>query len=96
MSVEQAKAFMEKLDSDKTFLTQIARANSDEARLQLAQEAGFDFTAEEFASAMELPGNDELSDDELEAVAGGYLKIGDIAGESFKMLSKKWKIEWTW
>ena len=97
MSVEQAKAFMEKLDSDKTFLTQVAGAGSDESRLELAQEAGFNFTTEELASAMGESASEELSEDELEGVAGGYLKIGDIAGESFKWLSRGYtEVEWTY
>ena len=101
MSVEQAKAFMGKLDSDKTFLTQVAEAGSDEARLELAQKAGFEFTTEELASAMEESASEELSEDELESVAGGagYLKIGDIKGESliFQRLSKGYtEVEWTY
>ena len=99
MSVEQAKAFVEKLDSDKTFLTQVAGADSDESRLELAQKAGFEFTTEELASAMGESASDELSEDELETVAGGagYLKIGDIKGESFKWLSRGYtEVEWTY
>ena len=94
MSVEQAKAFIEKLDNDKTFLTQVAGAGSDEDRLQMAQEAGFEFTAKELASAMGESTDDELSDDELEGVAGGYLKI---TMENFKKLSSKYtEVEWTY
>ena len=101
MSVEQAKAFMEKLDSNKSFLKEIAGAGSDEDRLQLAQKAGFEFTTGELASAMEESASEELSEDELETVAGGagYLKIGDIKGESriFNKLSLGYtEVEWTY
>ena len=87
MSAEQAKSFIEKLDSDKTLLSQIAGADSDKARLELAKEAGFDFTAEELAGAISDSGGDELSDDELESVAGGV-----ISGV-FKFAKNKWKVE---
>ena len=95
MSVEQAKAFIEKLDSDKTFLSQVAGAGSDEARLELAKAAGFEFTAEELAGAIGESGGEELSDDELEAVAGGYEGWPKI--EPFKDLQKKYtEVEWTY
>jgi predicted ribosomally synthesized peptide with nif11-like leader len=98
MSVEQAKSFIEKLDSDKAFLKEVAGAGSDEARLELAKAAGFGFTAEELASAIGETAGEELSEDQLEGVAGGYLKIGDIAGESFKfkkLFGKYTEVEWT-
>jgi len=99
MSVEQAKAFIEKLDSDKTFLSQVAGAGSDEARLELAKAAGFEFTAEELAGAIGESGGEELSDDELEAVAGGavFAKYDGIDGEIFKKLTRKYtEVEWTY
>ena len=95
MSVEQAKAFIEKLDSDKTFLREVAGAGSDEARLELAIAAGFDFTAEELADAIGESGGEELSDDELEAVAGGDKGWPKI--DFFKDLQKKYtEVEWTY
>jgi predicted ribosomally synthesized peptide with nif11-like leader len=95
MSVEQAKAFIEKLDSDKAFLTQVAGAGSDEARLELAKAAGFEFTAEELAGVIDQFTDEELSEDELDAVAGGrgYLK-GEIIPK--KLSSKFTEVEWTY
>jgi predicted ribosomally synthesized peptide with nif11-like leader len=93
MSIEQAKAFIEKLDNDKTFLKEVAGAGSDETRMELAKTAGFDFSAEEFASAMAEATGAELSDEELDSVAGGYLKI---TMTNFKNLSRKYtEVEWT-
>ena len=100
MSVEQANAFIEKLDTDKTFLTQVAGAGSDEARLELAQKAGFEFTTEEFATAMGESASDELSEDDLESVAGGFTvesKGGWGFTSSWKVLSSKYtEVEWTY
>ncbi len=48
MSVENVKAFIEKLNSDETFRNRMTEASNDEARLQMAQEAGYGFTAEEY------------------------------------------------
>lgn len=95
MSVEQAKAFIEKLDNDKAFRSRVAKAESDEARLELAKAAGFDFTAEDLAAAIDEFSSEELSEEDLEAVAGGskvYPKV-EITMSPFKKLSSKWKIE---
>ena len=99
MSVEQAKAFIEKMNSDETFLTQVAGADSNEARFQLAKASGFDFTVEELAVAADDDSSEELTEEELESVAGGgaYIKFDGIDGEIFKKLSKKYtEVEWTY
>ena len=99
MSVENAKSFIEKLNSDETFLKQIAGAGSDEARLKVAQEAGFEFSTEELTSAIDQFSSEELSEEELEVVAGGaaYIKFDGVDGEIFKKLSKKYtEVEWTY
>jgi predicted ribosomally synthesized peptide with nif11-like leader len=94
MSVENAKAFLEKLNRDETFLNQIAGAGNDEARLQMANKAGFEFSAEELTSVIDQLSSEELSDDELDAVAGGrtaFAKYDGIDGEIFKRLSKNFE-----
>ena len=88
MSVEQAKAFIEKLNSDEIFLNQIAGAGSDEARLQMAKEAGFEFSTEELTSVIDQFTSEELSEEELDAVAGGLRFEYKIPG-----FSSKWKVE---
>lgn len=75
MSVENAKAFIEKLKSDETLRDQIAQAGSDEERLQMATEAGFEFTVEEYNQMVNARGDEELSDEDLESVAGGGMQI---------------------
>ena len=78
MSAENVQAFLEKLNSDETLLNQIAEAGDDEVRLQMAREAGYEFTAEEFNNVVtNMAGavDEELSEDQLEAVAGGAMQI---------------------
>ena len=104
MSVESVNAFIEKLNSDESFLNQIAGAGSDEARLQLAKEAGFEFSTEELTDVIDHFASEELSEEELEAVAGGWSTSGDADDRPteefsglFKKLSKKYtEVEWTY
>lgn len=75
MSVQAAQDFLEKLQSDQN-LKAIFRDNPDPAtRHQLALDAGFDFTLEEFEQTLRAqpagPDAVEMSPEELEKVAGG-------------------------
>lgn len=65
MSVESAKAFIEKVKNDEEFAKKVIECKDAEGRMTLAKDAGFNFTAEEIK---ELGG--ELSDSELDVVAG--------------------------
>lgn len=81
MSVEQAKAFFSKLKEDealgKKFADAQAAYKGDKEGtvaaviIPVAKEAGFNFTVEDFNAAFNK-GEGEASEDELEAVAGGY------------------------
>jgi len=66
MSVESAKQFIEKMKTDEAFAQKVKECKDSEARMTFVKESGFDFTTEEVKG---LQG--ELSDDELDAVAGG-------------------------
>ena len=66
MSEEQLKAFLEKVKADTNIQEKLKAAASPEAVIEIAKEAGFSITAEDIQSATV-----ELSDDELEQVAGG-------------------------
>jgi predicted ribosomally synthesized peptide with nif11-like leader len=56
MSVESALAFIERIKSDGEFSKQINEAGTTEARLQIARDAGLEFTEEEYtAVTSELP-----------------------------------------
>ena len=69
MSEEQLKAFLEKVKSDTELQDKLKAAASPEAAVQIAKEAGFSITAEDIQSVQSQSG--EVSDDELEAAAGG-------------------------
>ena len=65
---ENMKRFLEEAEKDAAFAEKLEAAESPEALLALAAEKGFTLTAEDLA-AEETAG--ELSDDELDDVAGG-------------------------
>ena len=66
MSEEQLKAFLEKVKADTNLQEKLKAAASPEAAIDIAKEAGFAITAEDIQSITV-----ELSDEELEATAGG-------------------------
>ncbi len=81
MSIESAKAFIEKVKTDEDFKSKLAQLQDGQARLDFAKEAGFDFSADEIAKAKAEQG---LSDEELDSVAGGcghacLEGIGDVS-----------------
>ena len=69
MSQEQLKAFMEKLESDTSLQEKLNGAADADIVVEIAKEAGFVITAEDIQSMQSAT---DLSDDELEGVAGGY------------------------
>lgn len=66
MSIESAKAFIEKVRTDEEFAKSVEGASSREERLKIAKAAGFTFTPEDLMSVTH-----ELPIEELESVAGG-------------------------
>ena len=66
MSIESAKAYMERLKDDEDFRTSVGEIATSEERMEFAKAQGFDFTNDEIATV-----KDELSGDDLEQVAGG-------------------------
>ena len=48
MTIENVKAFYKRLADDRAFRTQIETAGSKQKCSKIVQEAGFDFTQEEF------------------------------------------------
>ena len=79
MSVENVKAFYQRLAQDEGFRSQLAEVKTKEECSQLVQQAGYDFTQEEFQSytyeLLESNLNkgelEDLNEKELEAVFGG-------------------------
>ncbi len=66
MSIESAKAFIESVQTDEEFRERMKDAADKEARIALVNAEGFDFSEEDIKAV-----KSELSDDELDAVAGG-------------------------
>ena len=62
MSEEQLKAFLEKVKGDTTLQEKLKGAKSPEDVVGIAKEHGHEFTADKIS---------QLSEEELEAVAGG-------------------------
>ena len=69
MSEEQLNAFLEKVKGDTSLQEKLKTAASPEAAIEIAKEAGFAITAEDIQSTQSATA--ELSDEELEAAAGG-------------------------
>ena len=66
MSLDQAKAFIEKMKSDEAFRNRITAIEGVDARLAAARDAGFQVTEAEVKEVQS-----ELTYDELDQVAGG-------------------------
>ena len=71
MSEEQLNAFLEKVKSDTSLQDKLKAAASPEAAIEIAKEAGFAITAEDIQSMQSA--TVELSDEELEGAAGGWI-----------------------
>lgn len=84
MSIESAKAFIEKVKDDEDFRKKLVEFKDGEERMEYVKSVGFDFTTEEVAQVKEEQG---LTDDELDAVAGGVCGklclsgVGDVSIE---------------
>ena len=75
MSEEQLKAFLEKVQGDTSLQEKLKAAADADAVAAIAKEAGFNVSADDLTKAQS-----ELSDKELEGVAGG--NFWRLAGES--------------
>ncbi len=76
MSIESAKAFLERVENDEDFRKELEGKTSLEERMKFAKLQGFDFTKGEIRECME-----SLSDEDLDAVAaGGWKEAGMVTG----------------
>ncbi len=66
MSEKQLKAFLEKVKADTSLLEQLKTAADANAVVEIAKEAGFTISADDLNKSVS-----EISDEELEGVAGG-------------------------
>ncbi len=79
MSVQAAKDFVAKIKEDKSLEDSLVSADDDDARRKIAKDTGFDFTRDEMKEAISEISGKQLSDDDLDSVAGG-VGAGWIAG----------------
>ena len=66
MSAESAQACVERMKTDEEFAERVRGAESKEDRCAIVKAEGYDFTEEEIKAV-----SSELSDEELDRVAGG-------------------------
>jgi predicted ribosomally synthesized peptide with nif11-like leader len=66
MSIESAKAFVERMKTDEDFAKNVTECPDNEARKTFVKAAGFDFTMDEVKEVAS-----ELTEEELDGVAGG-------------------------
>lgn len=82
MSIAAAQSFRDKVCSTPALQQQIqtALANGGDlsALVRLGSDNGCDFTVEEAAAAFQALASDELSEDELDLVAGGGINFAKL------------------
>lgn len=66
MSIESAKAFLDRMKTDEEFAKKVTACKNADTRMAYIKNEGFDFTVAEINTV-----KDELSDEELDLVAGG-------------------------
>ena len=77
MSKDQLKAFLEKVKGDTSLQEKLKAASDTDAVVSLAKEEGFSISADDLKNAQPT----ELSDKELEGLAGGgEANAGNIIG----------------
>ena len=84
MSEEQLKAFLEKVKADTSLQEKLKAASDADAVVAIAKEAGFSISADDFKKAQS-----ELSDEELEGVAGGGV-VEKVNGGVNKVFGELW------
>ncbi|MCP4293427.1 MAG: Nif11-like leader peptide family natural product precursor [bacterium] len=67
MSIESAKAFVERLKTDENFGKECSEKSSPEDWVKFAKDNGYDFSKEEFEQVKSV-----LCDEELDSLGGGH------------------------
>jgi predicted ribosomally synthesized peptide with nif11-like leader len=87
MSAEGATALYERVSSDEGFRGQLEAAKTPEEKRRIVTEAGYDVTPDDLPTIKSLAGMTELSDEDLEKVAGGgNTTAASIIGASYASL----------
>lgn len=70
MSIDSAKAYIERIKTDEKFRKKVLACTDAKKRMKLVKSEGFDFTAEEIKNEIASTPDDKLS----QCVAGKYEK----------------------
>jgi predicted ribosomally synthesized peptide with nif11-like leader len=94
MTTEAATSFAERLKNDEALQAKLAGVASGEERLALVREAGFDLSADDGDAVKRALGIEELSDEDLERIAGGSTTtsivvsaVGSAAGSAVTVVA---------
>ena len=71
MSTESVRQFFSVVSSDSALKEKLASATDSVNFVQIAEDSGYSFTLEDLQAYIAQHLNDELSEEQLEAVAGG-------------------------
>jgi len=66
MSIESAKAFIERMKTDEKFASQVMECKDQDSRMGFVKGEGYEFTVEEITAQQE-----QLSPQDLETITGG-------------------------
>jgi len=83
MSEQGALAFAERVMNDEAFRDRLAAGSDRAARQAIAKEEGYDLGPEDMPAIKAALGMEELSDDDLERIAGQVGASTEDAGEPF-------------
>jgi predicted ribosomally synthesized peptide with nif11-like leader len=71
MSAEGVTALYERVNSDEEFRAQLEAAETPDDKRRIVTDAGYDVSTDDLPTVKKLAGITELSDEDLEKVAGG-------------------------
>ena len=71
MTVQNAAEFLAKVGEDNDLAAQLQDIHTAEEFIRFASTQGYEFTQEDIAEVESAMESDELSEDQLEAIAGG-------------------------
>src|SRR5919204_2736713 len=80
MSAEAATALFERVGSDEEFRTKLEAAPTPQEKHRIVTDAGYEVTRDDVSVMRNLAGVSELSDEDLEKVAGGRVPTTGMAG----------------
>ena len=92
MSTESVRQFLSAASSDSALKQKLAAATDSVNFVKIAKDSGYNFTLEDLQAHIAQHNNGELSEDELETVAGGNVSYI----ESLSNLNECWAVGGNW